>query len=120
MSKNRIVLEGFLGADPEMKMTTNNRKRSTMTLATNEEYKNAQGETVKDTQWHQLIAWGKLAELASSFKKGDRMQVAGKLGYRQYEDKKGQQRTVAEITVLEIAEKKTRVSVDLGADNEHG
>ena len=48
------------------------------------------------------------------------MQVAGKLGYRQYEDKKGQQRTVAEITVLEIAEKKTRVSVDLGADNEHG
>ncbi|MFT4022904.1 MAG: single-stranded DNA-binding protein [Flavihumibacter sp.] len=119
MSTNKIMLEGFLGADPEIRITASNRKCARLSLATSNEYRNGQGEPMKETQWHQLIAWGKLADQAEIFGKGDKIQVTGRLGYRSYEDRSGAKRYVAEITVLEIAENKTRVSVDLGAENEH-
>ena len=67
-------------------------------LATSESYQNAQGERINETQWHQVVAWGKLAEIAARYlSKGREVMVAGKLTYRQYQDPRGQTRSKTEI-----------------------
>ena len=72
-------------------------------MATNESYRNAQGERVTDTQWHNLIAWGKLADIAERFLiKGKEVAVEGKLINRSYNDKEGNKRYVTEIQVNEL------------------
>lgn len=72
-------------------------------MATNESYRNAQGERVTDTQWHNLIAWGKLADIAERFLiKGKEVAVEGKLINRSYKDKEGNKRFVTEIQVNEL------------------
>jgi len=72
-------------------------------MATNESYRNAQGERVTDTQWHNLIAWGKLADIAERFLiKGKEVAVEGKLINRSYNDKEGNKRFVTEIQVNEL------------------
>ena len=72
-------------------------------MATNESYRNAQGERVTDTQWHNLIAWGKLADIAEQFLiKGKEVAVEGKLINRSYNDKEGNKRFVTEIQVNEL------------------
>ena len=72
-------------------------------MATNESYRNAQGERVTDTQWHNLIAWGKLADIAERFLiKGKEVAVEGKMINRSYNDKEGNKRYVTEIQVNEL------------------
>lgn len=96
--RNSIQLIGRLGQDPEQRTFDSGRQLATFSLATSESYQNVHGERITDTQWHQVVAWGKLADIASRYlTKGREVVVAGKLVYRQYEDKQGNARTKAEI-----------------------
>ena len=101
--RNKVQLIGNLGVDPEIKRITGDRVLAKMSLATSETYVKSDGEKVTDTQWHNLIAWGKTAEIAEKYlTKGQRIAVEGKLINRSYEDKKGVKRYVTEILVNEF------------------
>lgn len=101
--KNKVQLIGHVGNDPEIKSFEDGKKVAKISLATNESYQNAKGEKVDETQWHQLVAWGKLADLAEKFlKKGSECAVEGKLMYRDYTDAKGMKRYITEVQLNEI------------------
>jgi single-strand DNA-binding protein len=101
--KNKVQLIGHLGAAPEVKTLDNGNTIARMRIATNETYKNAQGEKVTDTQWHTVIAWGKTAEIAGRYLgKGSEVVIEGRLTYREYTAQDGQKRTSAEIIVNEL------------------
>lgn len=100
---NSVQLIGNLGKDVELKTLDNGNKMAKVTLATNEFYKNAKGEKVQDTQWHNIIAWGKTAEIMSEHaKKGQRIMVQGKLKYSSFEGKDGNTRYVSNVEVNEF------------------
>jgi single-strand DNA-binding protein len=101
--KNKVNLIGNLGFNPEIKTFDDGKKLAKVTLATNETYRNQKGDRVDDTQWHNLIAWGKTAELLQKYTKvGSKIAVEGKLVNRSYQDKGGQKKYVTEIQVSEI------------------
>lgn len=101
--RNKVQLIGHLGNEPEVKTTEKGKKWVRFSLATNETYRNAQGAKVTETQWHQLVAWGKMAEIAEKYLlKGREVAVEGKLVNRSYTDKDGIKRYTTEILVSEI------------------
>src|SRR5215831_8931787 len=101
--KNRVQLIGHLGADPEVKTTESGKKWARISLATNETYQNSKGERVTDTQWHNLVMWGKTAEIAGKYlSKGSDVGVEGKLINRSYTDKSGTKKYVTEVEVQEL------------------
>ena len=101
--KNKVQLIGNLGKDPEIKTTDNGKKLARFSVATNEVYRTPSGEKIEDTQWHNLIAWGKVADIAEKFlRKGKEVAVDGKLIHRNYLDKEGKKRTITEIQVNEL------------------
>ncbi len=100
---NKVQLIGNLGNDPEVINTEKGKKLAKFSLATNEIYRNASGEKVKETQWHNLVAWGKVAEIAEKYlKKGSEIVVEGKLINRNYLDKEGVKKYISEVQVNEI------------------
>ncbi|MCB0760549.1 MAG: single-stranded DNA-binding protein [Flavobacteriales bacterium] len=101
--KNRVLLIGNLGKDPEFLSFDKGTKKAQFPLATTEIYKNAEGEKVEDTHWHNIVTWGKTAELAKNYlKKGSQVAVEGRLTHRQYEDGEGKKRYVTEIVVSDL------------------
>lgn len=101
--RNKVQLIGNLGADPEIKTFDSGKKKVTLSLATSESYKKANGEKVDQTQWHQIIAWGKTADIAEQYlKKGSEIAIDGKIQYRSFEDKNGDKKYVTEIMVNEL------------------
>ena len=101
--RNKVQLIGNLGNNPEVKSFDGGKKLAKMSIATNESYKNAKGEMVKETQWHNLIAWGKTAEIIEKhLKKGSEVAIEGKLINRNYTDKDGVKRYFTEIEVNEL------------------
>lgn len=101
--KNRVQLIGNLGQDPEIVNLENGGKLAKFSLATSESYKNAQGEKVEDTQWHNIVAWGKTAEIVENYlAKGKQVAVEGKLTHRSYESKAGEKRYVTEVRCNEL------------------
>ena len=97
---NSVTLIGNLGNDFELKNLGSGRTLAKTSLATNESYKNKEGEYVQNTQWHNLIAWGKKAEIMAKFgKKGSKMAVSGKLEYNTYENDKGVKSYFTQIVV---------------------
>jgi single-strand DNA-binding protein len=101
--RNRVQLIGNLGSDPEVKTFDKDKKLAKMNIATTDSYKDTDGKTVKETHWHNLVAWGKTADLAEKYlKKGKEIAVEGKLVTRSYEDKDGVKKYVTEINVNEI------------------
>jgi len=101
--RNKVQLIGNLGGNPEVKTFDKGKKLAKMSIATNESYRNSQGELVKETQWHNLIAWGKTAEIIEKhLKKGSEVAVEGKLINRNYTDKDGIKRYITEIEVNEL------------------
>jgi single-strand DNA-binding protein len=101
--KNRVQLIGNLGADPEIKSFDNDRKMARISIATNEVYTNNKGERVEETQWHTVIAWGKLAEIAEKYlHKGSEVALEGKLVNRSWETKEGEKRYVTEVVAAEL------------------
>lgn len=98
--KNQVQLIGNTGKEVELTTFESGSKKATVSFATSEYYKNTNGETVTNTQWHSLVAWGKTAEfLAKSTKKGESLIIKGSINYRTYEDKSGNTRYITEILV---------------------
>jgi single-strand DNA-binding protein len=101
--KNRVHLIGNLGMNPEVKSISNGSKLAKFSLATNETYKNVKGEKVTETQWHNLVAWGKTAEIAEKYlEKGKEIAVEGKIVSRQYDDKEGNKKYITEIVINDL------------------
>ena len=100
--RNTVTLIGHLGQDPETK-DTGKSKLTKFSLATHENYKNDKGEKVTDTQWHNIVAWGKTAEIIENYLgKGKGVGIEGKLTSRSYDDKDGIKRYVTEIVCSEL------------------
>ena len=97
--RNQVQLIGHLGRDPELTSFDSGSKLTRFSLATSDYYKK-NGEKVKDTQWHNLVAWGKIGEnISSLLKKGSHVAVSGKLKHRKYEDKEGVTKYASEVLV---------------------
>ena len=100
---NSVRLTGRLGAAPEMKELESDKKVAKISLATNYYRKNGNGETVKETHWHQLILWNKQAEVAEKYlDKGSQIAIEGRLANRYYTDKDGAKHYVTEVIVSEM------------------
>jgi single-strand DNA-binding protein len=96
---NKVTLVGRLGKDPETRYTSGGQAVATFSLATDETYKDRSGERQKRTEWHRIVMWGKLAEIAQQYlKKGTLVYLEGRIQSRQWEDKRdGQKKTSYEI-----------------------
>ena len=101
--KNKVQLIGNLGNNPEVKTLETGKKMAKFSIATNETYRNVKGEKIVETQWHNLIAWGKIAEITEKYlQKGSEVALEGKLINRSYNDKDGNKRYVSEVQVNEL------------------
>ncbi|MDC0579312.1 single-stranded DNA-binding protein [Bacteroidia bacterium] len=101
--KNKVQLIGNLGMNPEVKELDGGKKVAKFTLATNETYKNQKGEKVQDTQWHNIIAWGKTASLMEELlSKGKEVMIEGKLTHRSWDDNEGNTRYITEIVTSDF------------------
>ena len=101
--RNKVQLIGHVGNDPEIKTFDGGKKLAKLNVATNESYKNDKGEKVEETQWHNLVAWGKTADIIEKYVvKGKEIAIEGKLTHRSYEDKNGEKRYVTEVVIDEI------------------
>jgi single-strand DNA-binding protein len=101
--KNRVTLIGNLGQDPEIKTTETGKKVTHFTLATNDGYKNTDGQKISETTWHNIVAWNGLADIAGKYlKKGKEVVVEGRIVYRTYEDKKGVTKNITEIVLNDL------------------
>ena len=102
-SVNKVILIGNLGKDPELRYTSSGVAVASFTLATNESWKDQDGTMQERTQWHNIVAWRKLAEICGEYlKKGGKIYIEGKLQYRSYDDKNGVKRYVTEIVLDEM------------------
>lgn len=101
--RNKVNLIGNLGNNPEVKVFESGKKMVRLSLATSENYKNTNGEKVEETQWHNLVVWGKTADIAEKYlQKGSELAIEGKLTYRSYDDKNGEKKYITEIIVNEL------------------
>ena len=101
--RNKVILIGHLGVDPEVMVFDSGKKRVKLSLATSDNYKNANGDKVEQTQWHNVVIWGKPADIAEKYlKKGSEVAIEGKLQYRSYDDKNGEKKYVTEISASEL------------------
>ena len=101
--RNKVQLIGNLGNAPEIITLDSGKKLAKFSIATNDSYKNAQGEKITDTQWHNLVAWNKTAEIVEKYlEKGKEVAIEGKLTSRSYEDKDGTKKYITEVVVNEL------------------
>lgn len=97
------MLIGHLGADPEVRYTPGKTAVASFNLATNESYKDGDGNMVDRTEWHRIVAWDKLAEICGNYlKKGTLVYIEGSLQTRSWEDKEGQKRFTTEIKARDM------------------
>ncbi len=103
MSVNKVILVGRLGKDPETRYMTNGEAVTNVTLATSENWKDKSGEKQEKTEWHNLVFYRRLAEVAGEYlKKGSQIFVEGKIQTRKWQDKEGKDRYTTEIIVNEM------------------
>ncbi|MEM8510379.1 MAG: single-stranded DNA-binding protein [Bacteroidota bacterium] len=101
--RNRVQLVGHLGQDPEIKTLENGSKVASFSIATNDSYTTTKGDKVENTEWHNVVVWGKLADVVENYaSKGKEIAVVGKLTHRSYETKEGEKRYVTEVKASEI------------------
>ena len=100
--KNRVQLIGHVGQEPEIKNLESGRVAN-FTIATNENYTNAKGEKVEQTEWHKVSAWGKTVVIIEKLlTKGSHVAIEGKLTHRSYDDKDGNKRYITEVVANEL------------------
>jgi single-strand DNA-binding protein len=98
MSVNKVILVGRLGRDPETRFTGGGQAVANFSVATDETFKDKNGERQKRTEWHKIVVWGKQAEIAQQYlKKGSLIFIEGRIQSREWQDKEGQKRTSFEI-----------------------
>ena len=101
--RNKVQLIGNLGNNPEIITLESGKKLAKFSIATNENYKNSKGEKVTDTQWHNVVAWNKTAEIIEKYlEKGSEVAIEGKLTTRSYETKEGEKRYITEVVCNEL------------------
>ncbi|AVR47299.1 single-stranded DNA-binding protein [Christiangramia fulva] len=101
--RNKVQLIGNVGNTPEIRNLESGKKVASFSMATNDHYRTTSGEKIQETQWHNLVAWGKTAEIIENHVgKGKEIAIDGKLSSRSYEDKEGVKRYVTEIVISEI------------------
>ena len=101
---NKAILIGRLGADPDVRFTSSGIAVVNVSLATNESYTNREGEKVDKTEWHRLVFWRQLAEIAGQYlRKGASIYVEGTLRYRTWTDDGGHERFTCEVEVKELS-----------------
>lgn len=102
-SLNKVMLIGRLGQDPEVRYTQSNTAVATLSVATSERYKDGNGEYQEKTEWHRVVAWGRLAEICQQYlHKGSLVYIEGPLQTRQWEDNQGQKKYTTEIKALQM------------------
>jgi len=100
---NKVILVGNLGKDPEIRHLESGRAVANFSLATSETYKNREGDKVTHTEWHNIVMWGGLAEIAERFlKKGFQVYIEGKITTRSYDDKDGVKKYITEVVGREM------------------
>ncbi|HPS28183.1 MAG TPA: single-stranded DNA-binding protein [Bacteroidales bacterium] len=117
-SVNKVELSGFAGMNPEVKTMSNGTQMLRFSLATSSNYKNSKDEWVRDTTWHNIVMWGKVAELAlDKIKKGSFVKLEGKIVCRQYTDKNGVKQQAVEIMAFsfETIETVRKISTEKAA-----
>jgi single-strand DNA-binding protein len=101
--RNSVRLVGNVGIVPKITNFDNGKKKASMVLATSERFKNAEGEWVTDTQWHNVVAWGRTAAVIEKFvEKGKELTVEGKLVHRSYTDKEGNTKYISEVVLSDL------------------
>ncbi len=101
--KNKVQLIGNLGQEPEIINLESGKKLAKFSIATNDYYYNKQGDKITDTQWHNIVAWGKTADIIEKYvNKGQEIAIEGKLTSRSYEDNEGQKRYITEVVCNEL------------------
>ncbi len=102
-SLNKVLLIGNLGTDPEIRSTSSGTRVATLSIATSRQWNNQSGERQEKTEWHRVVLWTGLADLADKYmKKGDRIYVEGRIEYRTWEDREGNTRYSTEINAREV------------------
>lgn len=97
-SVNKVILVGNLGADPELRYTSNGAPVATFRIATNETWINRDGQKEEKVEWHRIVAWGKLAEICGEYlHKGSQVYIEGRIRSRSWEDRDGNKRYITEI-----------------------
>jgi single-strand DNA-binding protein len=97
-SLNKVLLIGNLGRDPELKMTTSGQPVARFSIATTETWKDKAGEKQSKTEWHNIVVWGKQAEIAEKYlRKGKQILIEGRIQYREYQDQQGVKKTACDI-----------------------
>lgn len=103
MNVNKCILVGRTSKDPELKTTQSGQKVCSMSLATNHEWKDKNGTKNSKTEWHNLVFWGKLAEIVAQYvTKGQELYVEGRIEYREYDNKEGHKVKVTDIIVEQM------------------
>ena len=102
-SVNKVIVIGNLGRDPELRYTQSGQAVANFTVATNENWTNKAGEREERTEWHRVVAWGRVAELCAEYlAKGRTVYVEGRLQTREWEDKEGQKRQTTEVVAQTV------------------
>jgi single-strand DNA-binding protein len=97
-SLNKVILIGNLGRDPELKMTPNGQALARFSVATTETWKGQDGNKQSKTEWHNIVVWGKQAEIAEKYlRKGKQVMIEGRIQYREYTDQAGVKKTACDI-----------------------
>ena len=100
---NKVILVGHLGANPEVRYTAGGQPVANLRLATTERWVNKNGEKTEQTEWHRVVAWGKLAEICGQYlQKGKQVYIEGKIRTRQWQDQQGQKRYSTEIVAQTV------------------
>ena len=103
MSINKAILVGNLGKDPELRYTANGQAVATFSLATTEKFKSKSGEAQERTEWHNIVAWGNLAEICGKYlTKGKQIYCEGRIQSRSYDDRDGNKRYITEIVISDM------------------
>lgn len=114
MSVNKVILVGHVGQDPAVKTFQNGGIGATFSVATNESYTSKSGEKVTNTEWHNIVVWNKLAEIAERYiRKGNQIYIEGKLNTRKWTDKNGVERYSTDVvadTIRMLGSKKSETS----------
>ncbi len=100
---NKVILVGHLGRDPELRYTQNGQAVANFSLATSESYAKRDGEREERTEWHRIVAWGRLAEICAEYlSKGRQVYIEGRIQTREWEDREGEKRRTTEIVAREM------------------
>ena len=100
---NKAILVGNLGRDPQLDYTSAGTARCRFSIATTEQFTDREGQRQERTEWHNIVLWGKLGEIAGEYlKKGRQVYIEGQIRTRQYEDRDGQQKWITEIVGREM------------------